>query len=50
MADRSVAVSRQEDGAVASCSYTWAMILERLDHYVTAGAVNPYFTKTGDVY
>jgi uncharacterized protein YndB with AHSA1/START domain len=41
---------KREDGAVASCSYTWAMILERLDHFVVDGRVDPYFTKTGDVY
>ena len=41
---------KREDGAVASCSYTWAMILDGLNHYVIDGRANPYFTKTGDVY
>jgi hypothetical protein len=41
---------KREDGAVAPCSYTWAMILHRLEHYVVDGQVNPYFTKAGDLY
>ncbi len=41
---------QREDGAVAPCSYTWAMILERLDDYVVNGRVNPYFTKGSGQY
>ena len=41
---------RREDGAFAPCSYTWAMILERLDRYAVDGTRDPYFTKTGDRY
>jgi uncharacterized protein YndB with AHSA1/START domain len=41
---------KREDGAVASCSYTWAMILDRLDHYVVDGRVSPYFAKDGGGY
>jgi uncharacterized protein YndB with AHSA1/START domain len=41
---------KRDDGAVASCCYTWAMILDRLNDYVVDGRVNPYFTKASGVY
>lgn len=41
---------KREDGAVAPSSYTWAMILDRLDQYVVNSNVNPYFTKAGGLY
>jgi uncharacterized protein YndB with AHSA1/START domain len=31
------------DGALGACSYTWAMILDRLEHYLASGEARPYF-------
>jgi uncharacterized protein YndB with AHSA1/START domain len=31
------------DGAVAMCSYTWAMILDRLERYLATGQPQPLF-------
>lgn len=37
---------RSADGVMPSCNYTWAMVLSRLNDYVTTGTPSPWFTRT----